>query len=84
MTKSKVAVATDSTAYIPPELVEKYNIHVIPLSVNWGGDTYLDDVDIKPTEFYSRLETAKELPTTSQPSAGEFHEFFTKIAERYQ
>ncbi|HUS93995.1 MAG TPA: DegV family protein [Patescibacteria group bacterium] len=81
MAKSKVAIATDSTSYIPPDLVEQYNIHVIPEILNWEGETYLDDIDIKPTEFYRRLGTAKELPTTSQPSAGEFLEFFKKIGE---
>ena len=81
MAKARVAIATDSTSYIPPDLVDKYNIHVIPEILNWDGETYLDDVDIKPTEFYNRLSTSKELPTTSQPSAGEFVEFFTKIGE---
>ena len=41
----------------------------------------LDDIDIKPTEFYERLKFAKEMPTTSQPSAGEFFDFFTKISK---
>jgi len=81
LSKIKVAIATDSTSYIPPELVEKYNIHVIPEILNWEGESYLDDVDIKPTEFYNRLGNSKELPTTSQASAGEFIDFFTKIGE---
>jgi DegV family protein with EDD domain len=81
LSKIKVAIATDSTSYIPPDLVEKYNIHVIPEILNWEGETYLDDVDIKPTEFYNRLGNSKELPTTSQASAGEFIDFFTKIGE---
>jgi DegV family protein with EDD domain len=77
----KVAIATDSTANIPPDLVEKYNIHVIPQCLNWEDQTYLDGIDITQSEFYARLEDAKELPTTSQPSPGEFHEFFSKLAE---
>ncbi len=81
MSKSRVAVAVDSTAFIPPELVAKYNIHVIPQCLIWEGTTLLDGVDITPDEFYERLGTAKELPTTSQPSAGEFHEFFSRLAE---
>jgi DegV family protein with EDD domain len=81
--KEKVAIVVDSTAYITPELVEKYDLHVIPLIVNWEGKGYRDNVDIKPEEFYTRLKTAKEMPTTSQPSAGEFFEVFSKLAESY-
>lgn len=81
MSKAKVAIVVDSTAYIPPALVAKYNINVIPQILNWEGSSLRDDVDIKPDAFYSRLATAKEMPTTSQPSAGEFHEFFSKVAE---
>ncbi len=81
MSKAKVAVVVDSTAYIPPALVAQYNIHVIPQILNWEGSSLRDDVDIKPDAFYARLATAKEMPTTSQPSAGEFHEFFSKVAE---
>ncbi len=84
MGKSNVAVATDSTANIPDEFVEDLNIHVIPQCLNWEGETFLDGIDITPTEFYQRLGQAKELPTTSQPSAGEFHEFFGKLAEDNQ
>jgi DegV family protein with EDD domain len=81
MGDSRVAVVTDSTANIPADLVKKYKIHVIPQCLNWEDKTYLDGVDITPNEFYARLGDAKELPTTSQPSAGEFHEFFNKLAE---
>ena len=84
MSKEKVAIVVDSTAFIPPDLVEKYNLHVIPLIVNWEGEGYRDNIDIKPDEFYTRLKTAKEMPTTSQPSAGEFHDLFSKLAESYE
>ena len=81
MSKAKVAVVVDSTAYIPPALVAQYNIHVIPQILNWEGTSLRDGVDITPDAFYRRLATAKEMPTTSQPSAGEFHEFFSQVAE---
>ena len=81
MTKKKVAIVIDSTAYVPEELVKQYDLHVIPLTVNWEGDSLLDNVDITPEEFYARLGTAKEMPTTSQPSAGAFHELYSKVAE---
>ncbi|NIW47209.1 MAG: hypothetical protein GWN30_21405, partial [Gammaproteobacteria bacterium] len=63
MAGEKVAIVTDSTAYIPDELIKKYDIHVIPLNVNWSGKSYLDNVDITPEEFYQRLQIEQELPT---------------------
>jgi len=81
MSKSNIAIVVDSTAYIPQELVEKYNLHVIPQLLNWEGESLRDNVDITPDQFYTRLGQAKSMPTTSQPSAGEFYEFFQKVAE---
>lgn len=63
---SKVAVVTDSTAYIPAELVEKHHITVVPLILLWGHEAFEDGVDIQPSEFYTRLSGAKVMPTTSQ------------------
>ncbi|MFQ5436167.1 MAG: DegV family protein, partial [Anaerolineae bacterium] len=81
MTKAKVAIVVDSTAGIPQDLRKKHNIHVIPQILNWEGESLKDEIDITPDQFYTRLKTAKEMPTTSQPSAGEFFEFFSKVAE---
>ena len=79
--KRKVAILTDSTAYLPEDLLEEFDIGVIPLIVNWEGESFLDGIDISPDTFYSRLQTAKEMPTTSQPSVGQFIEFFQQAAE---
>jgi len=82
---SKVAVVTDSTGYIPQDLVEKYSIPVAPLVVIWGDETLRDDIDIKPTEFYNRLKTAKIMPSTSQPPIPEFENIFKRLdAEGYE
>ncbi len=81
MSKAKVAIVVDSTAYLPQEVVDQYNMHVIPLIVNWEGDSFRDNVDIKPEQFYQRLKTAKEMPTTSQPSPGDFKTVYEKAAE---
>ncbi len=62
----KVAVVTDSTGYIPNELVQKHDITVLPLEVIWGDETFKDGVDILPSEFYARLKTSKTMPSTSQ------------------
>ncbi len=77
-----VAVITDSTATIPEHLVQEYNITVVPLQVIWGTETYLDGVDITPAEFYRRLRTSKDIPTTSQPSAGAFAEVYRRLHEQ--
>lgn len=81
MEKQKVAIVVDSTAYLPQNLIEKHNMHVIPLNLLWAGESLRDNVDITADDFYARLKTAKEMPTTSQPSPGDFHELFEKVAE---
>lgn len=75
---SKVAIVTDSTAYLPNDLVEKYQITVIPQVLIWGEETMRDGIDIQPTEFYTRLNGAKSIPTTSQASAADFKAIFEK------
>jgi DegV family protein with EDD domain len=82
---SKVAVVTDSTGYIPADLIAQYNITVAPLVVVWGEETLRDDIDIKPTEFYNRLQTAEVMPSTSQPPIPEFERIFKQLhAEGYE
>ena len=78
---SKVAVITDSTAYIPQDLVEEYNIIVLPQILIWNGDTMQDGVDIQPTEFYQRLEQADEIPTTSQVTIKSFKDAYHRLTE---
>ena len=81
MAKKKIALVTDSTSNLIQDQIDHYNIHVMPQILIWDGETYRDGLDITTDEFYERLKTAKDLPTTSQPSAGEFHQFFSEIAE---
>jgi DegV family protein with EDD domain len=80
----KIAVVTDSTAYIPPEALGDLNIPVIPLWVLWDDERFRDGVDIDPSAFYRRLQTGTSFPTTSQPSAGEFVDFFRRVADEAQ
>jgi DegV family protein with EDD domain len=63
---SKVAIITDSTAYIPEELLKELNISVAPQVLIWGEETFREGVDITPNEFYKRLANAKIMPSTSQ------------------
>lgn len=79
---SKIAVVTDSGAYLPPEITDEYGIHVIPLQLAWDDDTYNDGVDILPPEFYGRLEKSKTIPTTSQPSPAMVKEVYSELLEK--
>lgn len=79
---SKVALVTDSTAYIPAELVKSYDIHVVPLQLIWADKTYRDNVDITPAEFYERLPHVKAHPSTSQPSPAAFKEIYSNLLEQ--
>lgn len=63
---AKIALVTDSTAYIPQELLRKHNLTVTPQILIWGEETYQDGVDILSEEFFTRLKTAKTMATTSQ------------------
>jgi DegV family protein with EDD domain len=78
---SKISLVTDSTAYIPSELCQKYGISVAPQILIWGEETFRDGVDIQPDEFYTRLKTAKVMPTTSQVSPATMQEIFSKLVE---
>ncbi len=78
---SNVAIITDSTAYLPDEIVDQYKISVAPQVLIWGEETLRDGVDIQPTEFYNRLSTADVMPTTSQVAIKDFKELFEKLLE---
>jgi DegV family protein with EDD domain len=75
----KVSIVTDSTAYIPQELIDSLGITVVPLSLNWDGVSYRDGIDIQPDEFYTRLSKSNTLPTTSQSTVGDYSTVFKKL-----
>lgn len=79
----RTAVVTDSTAYLPKDVREKLNIHMIPLSVVFGNESYKEEVEITTADFYEKLRESKNLPTTTQPSTGDFVELFDKISKDY-
>lgn len=78
---TKVRIVTDSTADLPQELVNKYNITVVPLKVFFGLQCFIDGVDLSAPEFYSRLVTSKDLPITSQPSPAEFETYYRPLVD---
>ena len=72
LTAQNTAIVLDSTADFP-EAPERFpNWRVVPLYVRFGDESYRDYVELAPPEFYARLRTASELPTTSQPTPGDF------------
>ncbi|MBM4760879.1 DegV family protein [Bacillus sp. B15-48] len=79
----KTAVVTDSTAYIPKELQEKLNIHMIPLSVIFGTESFREEIDLTADQFYEEVKAARELPSTSQPPTGEFVELYERLGKEY-
>lgn len=79
----KVALITDSTAYIPKELREEKNIFMIPLNIVFGQESYKEELDITTEEFYEEMKIREELPKTSQPAIGLFEEMYTKLSKDY-
>src|SRR5918994_4219440 len=68
-----VAVVTDSTSYLPPDLLAQHDIRVVPLYVVFGTERTVTEVEITDyTAFFDELRSAEKLPTTSQPSVGDF------------
>ncbi len=80
---AKIAIITDSTAYIPADYAKKHDVEIIPLNLHWEEDTFKDGVDISADEFYTRLSQSSTIPTTSQPSAGEFLEVFKRLGKTH-
>lgn len=75
----KTAIVTDSTAYLPPNIVERLDIHVIPLTVTIDGQAYEEEVDLTSADFYNKVRGEGPLPKTSQPSIGKFVELFESL-----
>jgi DegV family protein with EDD domain len=76
-----VAVVTDTTHYAPAEQIAEMGIHQVSLYVNEGGTAVRESEIGDYGEFYDRLRSATDLPTTSQPSIGDFLEVFTPLAD---
>ncbi|MBW5444659.1 DegV family EDD domain-containing protein [Cohnella sp. CFH 77786] len=78
---ASVALVTDSTADIPRELRDRLGISMVPLKVMFGSETYLDNIELQPDEFYQKLTRSQALPTTSQPSPADFYDVFKKLTD---
>ncbi|MFJ8234665.1 DegV family protein [Ureibacillus sp. NPDC094379] len=78
-----IAVVTDSTAYLTPEERTRYNIRMIPLSVNLEDGSYEEEVEITASEFYDKVRGAKTFPKTTQPPVGKFVQLFEELSKDY-
>lgn len=81
--KHKTAIITDTTCDIPDELIEKYQIQLIPLNIHFGKSFYLDRITMKPGQFYDLLDNSPDYPSTSQPSYKEFYNKFNYLSTHY-
>ncbi|MNU86260.1 DegV domain-containing protein [compost metagenome] len=78
-----IIIVTDSTADIPQKTVSEYGIHVIPMTVNFKEQSFVEGVDITPAEFYDRLTKSSELPTTSQTSPAQYVNVYQGLLDQY-
>jgi len=76
-----VRIVTDSTADIPPEMVEELGITVVPAYVVFGSETYQDGVDLTKQQFYDKLITSRVIPTTAAPPIGAYEEVYGRLAK---
>lgn len=77
---ANVKVVTSSAADLPPHLTDKLGIHVVPLNVHFGLESYRDGIDLSKPEFYARLADGGVLPTTSAPSVAVFESVYRELA----
>lgn len=81
--KNKVAILTDSSADLPESIIANLHIHVVPILINFGSQTFLDKISITPQEFHHALKTNPTHPTTSQPSFGDFYRQYQYLGTHY-
>ncbi|EUJ52235.1 DegV protein [Listeria rocourtiae FSL F6-920] len=78
----KIAIVTDSTAYLPQAVIDKYEIHSVALSVIVDGQSYVEGKGIDENNFYSIANASKSFPTTSQPAPGDFIILYEKLRDK--
>ncbi|WP_374723514.1 DegV family protein [Calidifontibacillus erzurumensis] len=78
----KIAIVTDSTAYIPKNVREQLEIEMIPLNVIFGTESYQEEIELTIEEFYEKVRHSTELPKTSQPAIGLFEQTYRKLKDK--
>lgn len=74
-----IRIVIDSTSDVTDEIIKKYNLKVVPLTVNFEKESYLDKIELSTKEFFEKLAAADKLPTTTLVSPGAFVEAFSEI-----
>jgi DegV family protein with EDD domain len=83
VTGRRVVISTDSAADMPEDVMERLDIHMVPVRVHFGERSYLDKVGITPEEFFAQLAASEVPPKTSQPPPGDFRRQFEFLASHY-
>jgi DegV family protein with EDD domain len=81
--KSPIALLTDSCCDLPREIIDRYQIHVVPLSVHFGETYFLDRLTINPPQFYAMLDKSEVNPSSAQPASKEFQNKYEYLATHY-
>lgn len=81
---ASVGIVTDSTADLEPEVQQRLGLAMVPLIVNWDGQTFRDKIDLSAAEFYRRLRTSKTLPKTGAPSLAAFESRFREQLQQHE
>jgi DegV family protein with EDD domain len=81
--KAKIALVIDSTCDLPPEILDEHQIHMAPLTINFGENSFLDRLTLKAEQFYKLLDEESEFPTTSQPSPSIFSRLYGHLSSHY-
>lgn len=76
-----IKIATDSTCDLPTELFQQHDITVVPINILFGTESYLDGITIDRATFFRKIEEMGILPKTSQPSAGQFEEYYSRLVD---
>ena len=79
----KIAVVTDSTAYLTAETRQPHHIHMLPLVVNIGAKSYQEEIDLAAEDFYSLMKSAEDFPKSSQPAVGAMYQLYEELAKEH-
>ncbi len=75
-------IVTDGAADMPPEWEKEFDIHIVPINIQFGDKTYLQNVDLDNAGFYRMVDETRTIPKTAQPSPHQFSEYYRKIAQK--
>ena len=81
--QEKIGIVTDSSCDLPPQFLKTNRVHFIPLKIVFGEETFLDKIQMTPSQFYQKLVRSRKHPKTSQPSFAEVIHIFKKLAPTY-